>query len=253
MKEIYKRVRERARKIVATYPPQQFYVDHPEEAARSRLFFETDQTVAEIRRVVDDSLGENLGHGLHHAEKVTIDAGTLMLIEGRFAGYDEACVSRQLLLVQCCGLLHDIKRSHESHAEKGARFARELLQGRTDFKPGEIDDISNAICNHEAFKCQVDLKTPEGVLISDCLYDADKFRWGPDNFTHTVWDMLMISDTPFPVFVKLYPKGIKGLAKIRETFRTETGKKYGPKFIDTGLAIGEELYKVITSEFADLL
>ena len=48
-----------------------------------------------------------------------------------------------------------------------------------------------------------------------------------------------------------YPQGMEGLEKIKTTFRTPTGKKYGPRFIDLGLAIGEKLYAVIQSEFSD--
>jgi hypothetical protein len=33
------------------------------------------------------------------------------------------------------------------------------------------------------------------------------------------------------------------LKKIKDTFRTPTGRKYGPGFIDLGVAIGDELYK----------
>jgi len=51
----------------------------------------------------------------------------------------------------------------------------------------------------------------------------------------------------------LYPKGMERLYKIKSTFRTRTGKKYGPQFIDIGLAIGEDLLKVINAEFAHLL
>jgi hypothetical protein len=40
------------------------------------------------------------------------------------------------------------------------------------------------------------------------------------------------------------------LARIKTSFRTATGRKYGPEFIDLGIAIGEELYRVITAEFA---
>ena len=41
--------------------------------------------------------------------------------------------------------------------------------------------------------------------------------------------------------------------KIKATFRTETGKKYGPPFIDLGLAVGKKLHDVILSEFSDHL
>jgi len=43
------------------------------------------------------------------------------------------------------------------------------------------------------------------------------------------------------------------LAKIKRTFRTRTGKKYGPQFIDLGVSIGKELFNVINTEFAHLL
>ena len=42
---------------------------------------------------------------------------------------------------------------------------------------------------------------------------------------------------------------MEGLSKIRQTFRTQTGKAYGPEFIDLGIAIGEELLEVIQAEF----
>jgi len=44
---------------------------------------------------------------------------------------------------------------------------------------------------------------------------------------------------------------MKSLEKIKNTFRTDAGKQYGPQFIDLGIAIGEELYQVILSEFSD--
>jgi hypothetical protein len=50
-----------------------------------------------------------------------------------------------------------------------------------------------------------------------------------------------------------YPQGMEGLEKIKTTFRTRTGKRYGPRFIDLGLAIGEKLYGVIQGEFSDYI
>jgi hypothetical protein len=50
-----------------------------------------------------------------------------------------------------------------------------------------------------------------------------------------------------------YPQGMEKIKSIKTTFRTSTGQKYGPQFIDLGLAIGEELFDVIKSEFADYL
>ena len=95
--------------------------------------------------------------------------------------------------------------------------------------------------------------SPEGVLVSDCLYDADKFRWGPDNFTDTIWAMVSFSNIPIAQFMDLYPEAMDKLAKIKSTFRTITGKKYGPQFIDIGLAVGKELFDVIHTEYGHLL
>jgi hypothetical protein len=44
-----------------------------------------------------------------------------------------------------------------------------------------------------------------------------------------------------------------GLEKIKTTFRSQTGKKFGPQFIDLGLAIGRKLHAVILSEYSEYL
>jgi hypothetical protein len=239
---------------VSTFPEQPFYEDFAEEVEVSRNMFETDPIIRRLREFVDKSLeNNNLGHGMDHAIKVTLDAGTLMVIEGELAGYMEENKRRSVFLAQCAGLLHDIKRSQKGHAEKGADYARKMLGSWKSFKPDEVICIAGAIQNHEAFKPQQPCESPEGALISDCLYDADKFRWGPDNFTHTVWDMIEFADIPLSIFISHFPRGIATLKKIKTSFRTKTGMKYGPQFIDTGLAIGERLYRVIQEEFAGFL
>ncbi len=65
--------------------------------------------------------------------------------------------------------------------------------------------------------------------------------------------MVSYPNIPLYKFVELYPNGMKGLSKIKGTFRTQTGKKYGPQFIDTGIAIGKELNHVIKTDFAQYL
>jgi hypothetical protein len=115
--------------------------------------------------------------------------------------------------------------------------------------PEEITQVCAAIRNHEAFTRQQRLPARQARIISDCLYDADKFRWGPDNFNHTVWDMVGFVNPPLEVFVDHFPKGMALLKKIRGTFRSRTGRRYGPQFIDMGIAIGEALYQVILTDF----
>ena len=61
--------------------------------------------------------------------------------------------------------------------------------------------------------------------------------------------MVSFLNPPLKTFIAHYPKGMEGLEKIKKTFRTQAGQQYGPQFIDIGIAIGEELYRVILEDF----
>ncbi|MDP2861642.1 MAG: HD domain-containing protein [Desulfobacterales bacterium] len=252
METVYAHIQKVARRIASSFPSPDFYGDHDSAIKSSVQIFETDPLIAKVHQLVATHLEDDFGHGLDHAKKVTVDAGALMFIESGFAGYEGSFCRRRVLILQCAGLLHDIKRKKKNHSAEGAAFAREVLKDYP-FSTEELDDIRIAIRNHEAFKTTIESKTPEGKLVSDCLYDSDKFRWGPDNFTNTLWEMVSYFNPPFSEFVAHYPKGMENLSKIKHTFRTGTGKKYGPRFIDTGLAIGEELFSIIKSDYAHLI
>ncbi len=248
MSPVYVRMRQRARQIVSRFPQPAFYRDFSSLLDISKSFFRTNPVLRSLHAFVAEHLEDDFGHGLDHAVKVTVDAGVLMMIEGGRCGYSSAYTEQRVIIVQSAGLLHDVKRKMKHHAVEGAEYARKTLRAYP-YAPDEIEDICQAIRNHEAFQPPVSINTLEGGLVADCLYDADKFRWGPDNFTHTVWDMVSFFDPPLSEFLSRYPKGMEGLLKIKQTFRTQTGKAYGPEFIDMGIAIGEELLEVIQSEF----
>lgn len=249
---LYERIRRRARRIVSRFPLPDFYIDFSCAVRLSRKFFDEDPHVARLRSFVPALLDEDYGHGLIHAVKVTLDAGALAAIECVRAGRGPRDLCRRVRLAQMAGLLHDVRRKEREHAVAGAEIARVVLR-RFALPTAEAEDVAAAIRNHEAFKTPVPIDTPEGRLISDCLYDADKFRWGPDNFTETVWDMVAFADIPLREFMKRYPRGMEMLARIEHTFRTETGRRYGPGFIRTGLAIGWEIHRMIRDEFGDEL
>ena len=173
--------------------------------------------------MVAETLEDDFGHGLIHAVKVSHDAGTLMVIEARQSGYDEDPLSRLVCLVQTAGLLHDIKRKTKDHSSHAAAHAKKLLR-KYPFSAEEIKNICAAIQNHEAFKDPLEAGSPEAELISNCLYDADKFRWGPDNFHDTLWDMVSYFNPPLAKFMDGYPQGMEKLKTIKTTFRTVTGK-----------------------------
>ncbi|GBC63497.1 hypothetical protein DENIS_4491 [Desulfonema ishimotonii] len=248
MTEIYARIRSRARQIACQYPAPAFYGDFPGANAFSRRFFETDVLILKIRRFVAEHLENDFGHGLQHAVRVSLDAGALIFIESRQAGGDTDAVRHNVRLAQCAGLLHDVKRREKNHARAGADYAQKLLKSCL-LPAADIEKVVLAIRNHEAFTTPSPPPTPAGRLLSDCLYDADKFRWGPDNFTDTVWDMAASLEIPIREFACRYAGGMEKLASIRATFRSDTGKIYGPQFIDIGIAIGDRVYDIIQTEF----
>ncbi len=249
MDPVYRELRERARRIVNASPLPRFYRECAEACAWSGNFFLTDPLIGRLRRFVGGRLSDEFGHGLRHATKVALDAGALVVLETDGSRRYEAGLARRVRSVQYAGLLHDIMRSSPDHAKAGADFARRLLHG-FPLPAEEVEHICSAIGNHEAFRQVAAAASPAADLIDACLYDADKFRWGPDNFSDTIWDMLSYARIPLSTFVSRYPRGMETLAQIRETFRSGAGRRFGPEFIDIGIDIGWKLYEVIRSEFS---
>ncbi len=249
MEKIYKSIREKARQIADILPLPDFYIKCAESVKISGDFFDSDSLVREIHQYVSKMLENDFGHGMDHAEAVARDAGAIIVEESRIRGDSDDVTMRRLLVIQTASLFHDVQRKMPDHAAEGARTAGEILPA-FPFEPAEIDDICQAIRNHEAFQEITGYFSSDGQLVSDCLYDADKFRWGPDNFRYTVWDMATFANIPLSRFIRSYHGGIKSLEKIKKSFRSNTGKKYGPQFIDMGIQIGEQLYAVIKNEYA---
>lgn len=217
--------------------------------------YQASPMVGRLSDFVREQTRSNVGHGLGHAKKVALDAGAIAAVEGAAADLSDRQTDHLILLAHCAGLLHDIRRRQRQHAARGAEAAREKLTRDHLLDDESIACIAFAIRNHEAFTDSQPPKSVEHDIISGSLYDADKFRWGPDNFTHTVWKMIAAAPAPLSPsrFIRLYPDALEYIAAIKNTFRTTVGKQYGPQFIDTGLDIGRELLKKIESEFKDYL
>ncbi|MDD5233625.1 MAG: hypothetical protein PHG91_09535 [Syntrophales bacterium] len=214
-----------------------FYTERP-EAERSARRLEEDPAARKCMQSAAE-FGNFMGHGLSHIRKVAADAGAIILIEAHRNSTVEN-TERLVHLAHLAGILHDIKRNEKDHARRGAECAAGILNG-FDLSPGERDMIRAAIRNHEAFKTPDPLDDPRAQLLSDALYDADKFRWGPDNFTETLWTIIEERRIDFRVLFDRFPQGLEGIGRIRDTFRTGCGKTYGPDFIDRGLEIGRRL------------
>ncbi len=234
----YIRAIDLARKIAAEVGTPRFYLERKREIELSREMFAAEPLVREGLRIVGEQ-GDCLGHGLTHVRKVASDVGALVLIEQRESS--DAGVRRLVLLSHLAALLHDIRRSEKNHAERGADAAAGILAS-FPIRDDERTKIAGAIRNHEAFRPFRIEADADARILSDALYDADKFRWGPDNFTDTLWAMVISRGIPLRTILPRFLRGLEGLQQIRASFRTATGREYGPDFIDRGLVIGQRHY-----------
>jgi hypothetical protein len=239
----YEEARKVCEKIAASFDTPRFYREKAHEVEQSRLLYERHPDVQACVAILQEN--KSYGHGLSHARKVAIDGGAIILIEGNH-GATESFLHRRVLLIHLAGVLHDIKRSSPNHASEGAKEAYRILK-RFDLEETERKAISQSIENHEAFQPNHPMDTIPDQLLSDALYDADKFRWGPDNFTEMIWDIIIPRKIPLSTVLNRFTAGLEGIEKIRETFRTVTGKVYGPDFIDLGLGIGRQLYAALNT------
>jgi hypothetical protein len=247
--DIYDEMMDSSRRIAAAFPDPYFYRACARELTDSLRIYRQTLLVARCRQAVAQDLARNPGHGLDHAEKVAVEAGALVLREGARIGLEVADTEEVAALAHVAGLLHDMLRGDKEHARRGAVAAGLLLE---DLGVLETDrqHVVQAIANHEAFIEPPVTVSAVGKLVSDTLYDADKFRWGPDNFTVTLWEMLRFARTSVVAVIPKFPEGMAGISRIKATFRSRTGKLFGPEFIDLGLSIGNRIYDFLCKRFA---
>lgn len=241
MERIITRLKEKAHEIGISIGLPVFYSDMAAHLNISESLAESDAVVGYARSIIREK-GDVLGHGYHHAHRVAIEAGAIINAECDHPALRNRLVTTGLI----AGYMHDLKRDEPDHPGKAALALPGLFTGRIEER--EIEMISFAIRNHEAFKKHEVVGDEDLMLLANSLYDADKFRWGPDNFVYTVWDMLESRNIPPGVIFANYEKGVEGIKRIKNTFRTPTGNRYGPDFIDRGIEIGErlcEFYKTL--------
>lgn len=241
MPQDYREAKQLSRRISGAVGPPRFYSERRQEVHRSRVLFRSHPLVKQGLSILR-SQKDHFGHGILHAARVAVDAGALVMSES-IKGVKGNDVGRLMLLSHLAAVFHDVRRFEKQHAKKSAEAAEPILKSSFGLRETEVKAITKAIGNHEAFQPVETLEDPMACLISDALYDADKFRWGPDNFTEMLWSMLERRNVPITAVMGRYLEGMKGIERIRSTFRSRTGQAYGPDFIDRGLEVGRRLYE----------
>jgi hypothetical protein len=213
-----------------------FYLDFQKYHTISTTFFFTNPLVGRCKKDVLPYLEQNQEHGIEHGKKVAIDAGTLVLVEGR--GWDPAQIKQWSLLAQLAGLMHDMYAPAPDHAGQGAVEARKILSGYP-LADAEKEAVVFAIEHHEnLFEDSCPLP-PVYHWVSNALHDADRFRWSLD-YLRSVLFGTNSEDNQRVQDIRLHlPDDIRKILSGASTFKTGIGRRYGPQFINAGLAIGE--------------
>lgn len=241
MIEILKELRRQAREMASRQPIPAFYLDCAVELQFAWDMFFDHPLILRLQEDCLPFLYDDYGHGVEHSKKVAQEACAIALVEGS-ALPPEDC--RQMgLLAQFAGLLHDTCRLEGHHAERGAEVARMILK---DYPLSDQDRerVAQAIEVHEAFRPGQELpEEPKARLLAGALYDADKFRWGPDNFVTTLWEICDYEEWSLPEITDRFPEGLSRVESVAGTFRTRTGRKYGPEMIAQGMMLGRALHE----------
>ena len=238
---IYPALQKKAVAVARKLGAPSFYGAHKSEFDRSRAAYSESRVLLKCRSYLDESK-MHPAHGVAHCEKVAIEAGVILQIEKAGKRQPGTALPELMLCAQIAGLFHDIKRSEENHTIKGSIEAERIL-GDLEMDERLKRYITAAIRNHEAFKEVLASEDEEAKLVSDSLYDADKFRWGPDNFTTTLWLIVESAATPPEKLYDTFLEKMEGIRRIKQTFRTDAGRRYGPEFIDFGIEIGNEIFR----------
>ncbi|HLC16891.1 MAG TPA: hypothetical protein VJL89_11770 [Thermodesulfovibrionia bacterium] len=226
-----------------------FYINHEKQMKVSYEVLNTASVLLKCKAFLDRCI-LHPAHGVPHAETVAFDAGIIVMAETDAHNLDNPLTRELVIYAQAASILHDIKRNDDDHAYKGSLLADEFLKTLNVPLPWR-SYVCAAIKNHEAFKTVEKPENDLAALLSNALYDADKFRWGPENFTKTVWVMVLNEKIPLQIFYQGFLKNLAFIEKIQHTFRTKTGEKYGPEFIKKGLHIGKGLYQELTRMITD--
>jgi hypothetical protein len=238
-KKILQQLRQEARELSQRRRPV-FYDHYQDELRYSKEVFFSHSLILRCREDVLPFLNDDFGHGVEHSKKVAIESGAIVLAET--GGWDTDLGRHVAVLAQLSGLMHDICRLQGEHAKQGAELSFRILRDYP-VTSQDKDMIAFAIANHEAFKANRPASDFQTDLLNGALYDADKFRWGPDNFVTTLWEICDYLEWPLGKIHERFPQGLDVVRSIADTFRTRTGQIYGPEFIDIGLELGGYLYR----------
>ncbi|MFO7596021.1 MAG: HD domain-containing protein [Desulfocurvibacter africanus] len=231
-----------ARKIASSLGAPKFYIACAADYDISHEHFFDNPIIFRLREDVIPFLYDDYGHGIEHSKNVAIDAGAIVLAESK--EQDRDGVRRMVLLAQVAGLLHDVCRLDLDHARHSAETSRSILASYP-LSDEDRDIVAYAIANHENTGPVESAGDQIRQTVSDALHDADVFRWGPDHFVTTLWEICDYQDWPISATIERFPTAMERAAARAAGLRTATGRTYGPDLMERGLIVGRRMYALM--------
>ena len=127
MNEAVLKLQREAERIASKLPIPEFYTRFKAPIAIAKKLFYNNPGAVRLREMIEPDYHEELGHGIFHCTRVSIDCAALILIETDGDRLEPVALERLMLIGIYAGLLHDICRDEENHAVCGARKAEKIL------------------------------------------------------------------------------------------------------------------------------
>ncbi|MDQ7835668.1 MAG: HD domain-containing protein [Humidesulfovibrio sp.] len=240
-------LKRRARDLAVSRAQSAFSLECAEELTYARdLFFDHPL----LLRLQGDALGflnEACGLGVEHGKRVAMDAAALILVEPSGLSADER--RRLTVLAEMAGLLHDALRHEDNHAEKGADLCLRILRGYA-ISPEERLWIAGAVAAHEKDGTQPQEAGEHARLLAGAVHDADIFRYGPDIFATTLWELCECDEWSLEQIAAAFPEGVRRAKALAGSFHTESGRRYGPPLLAEGVSLSEEYERMLGQTLA---
>lgn len=244
-----------ARDLAAEIGRPRFERDYALRLSCARDMFFEHPMVLRLQEDLLPFLYDDYGHGVEHAKRVALDTATIVLAEAEVLGLDMGMARRLALLGELSGLLHDVCRVETDHPRRGAELARMIL-AEYELSNAEVEAIALSVKVHEEFRPAPELR-PEllpdqrqgdvrhedssTVLLAAALHDADIFRWGPDFFVTTLWEICDYEDWSNEEILSRFEPAMEHIRSLGATLRTSVGRTYGPEILDIGLRLAPRI------------
>ena len=178
------------------------------------------------------------GHGFEHLEYVATMAGYFAEKECKIKNISGQAKDDIVDMAIVAGLFHDIERHlgfGEDHMIEAEKTTKAILK-ELNFDDKFIDIVSVVVKNHDHIDFNPEDKISQ--IIFGSVFDPDHIRYGFER-EDTFWRMEEKRGVPPEKVIHDY----QFLLPFRNAWKTTLGKEIGPKIIDFGLAIAQEVEK----------